>query len=253
MPQRLLALLVLCLFSAVAVADPLLQLHQVQLTTQGSLGDLYRLYADPDADTAAAIERHLELAREPLAGLQQVPGEQAQALVTQLLPQWTVYSGMLIEQTRGLQRTGSLEIPQLAELIVRNRQLQSLLQRLDASLVSSGETPISPITLRARSLSLAMQEIANSYLARSIGAHALGVEEPALNELADRFSRDLAQLQQETRAYPHYQQSLIRLTRQWQYIEPPIQRFQEASLPFVVQQYSARIVTELERLAASEP
>lgn len=252
MPQRLLVLFVLCLLGATAAADDLYRLHRVHLANQGALGALYRMYAEPEPATAAAIEAHLDAAREPLAGLQQVPGEQTQALLIQLLPQWTVYSGLLTEQTRVLQRTGSLEPQRLADLMVRNRQLQSLLQRLEDSLIDQGAS-VSPLTRQTRALSLTMQEIANSYLARSIGAHALSGEGPALDELAKRFGHDLAQLQQETRAHPDYQQSLIRLTRQWQYIEPPIQHFQEASLPFVVQQYSSRIVIELERLAALEP
>ena len=161
-----------------------------------------------------------------------------------LKPEFKTYTHQIVKNARAL-----------AELIGRNRALQNLCTQFEAELQRTGLAPLSPAVQRTRALSLLMQDIASAYAAHSVGANALGGEGKALDELAEEFDARLVQLVQLQRnAVPEaeYQRVMAGILRKWRYIEGSLRHYQKTSVPFLINQYSTKIIAGLERLAALE-
>ena len=235
---------------AAAPDDALSHLHQIRLATQGSLGDLYLLYGDPDPGPASSIARRITSTSTHLAALDPLPEAASQALLVQLQGQWTPYQQLLSNLAREQQSEGNLDARALAELIGRNRALQNLCTQFEAELQRTGLAPLSPAVQRTRALSLLMQDIASAYAAHSVGANALGGEGKALDELADEFDARLELLAKSAVPDAEYQRVMAGILRKWRYIEGSLRHYQKTSVPFLINQYSTRIIAGLEQLAA---
>lgn len=251
-----LLLLLAPLFGTAAKAavadDDLARLHQIRMAIQGSLGDLYLLYGDPDPSPAASIERRIASTSAHLATLGPLPEVAPQALLAQLHGQWTPYHRLLTLLTQEQQDKGNLDPRALAELVDLNRELLSLCDRLATDLQREGRYPVSPLTQDTRALSLLMQDIASTYAAHSVGANALGGEGKAPNELADEFGTGLERLRKNAVWDAEHQQVLLGILHKWRYIEGPLRHYQKTSVPFLINQYSTKIIAGLEQLAALE-
>ncbi len=256
MLQRLFTFLLVTLAmqpcAAVSPAKPdenLFRLHQVQLATQGALGDFYLMYGvDPDPALANSLDRRILATTTQLAGMAEVPGASSGTLLAQLDRQWRTYAGLLSRLARDLQRQSSPSGGDIAELVGLNRQLMSLCAALEVSLRQESRHPPEWLTERSRSLSLLMQNIATDYIAHSIGANALGGDGQALDELADEFGAHLGKLQDHPEQPAEYRQILADIARKWRYIEPSLKRYNEAAVPSLVNRYAARIIEELAQL-----
>lgn len=244
------------LFGSAATAavpdDDLAPLYQIHLAIQGSLGDLYLLYGDPDPNPAASIARRIASTSAHLATLGPLPEVAPQALLAQLQGQWTPYHRLLSDLAREQQSKGNLDARALAELIGRNRALLGLCSQLEAELLRTGRYPLSPAVQRTRTLSLLMQDIASAYAAHSVGANALGGEGKALDELADEFDTRLEQLRLSTVPDAEHQRVMAGILHKWRYIEGSLRHYQKTSVPFLINQYSTKIIAGLEQLAALE-
>lgn len=249
----LLLLLAPLLGTAAQAAEPdddLSRLHQIRLAVQGSLGDLYLLYHDPDPSPALSIERRIRSTATRLAELGPMPGADSLARLVQLQTDWTPYNRLLTHLAHEQQSKDNLDPRALAELVALNRELLNLCDRLATDLQREGRYPVSPLTQDTRALSLLMQDIASIYAAHSVGANALGGEGKAPNELADEFGTRLEQLRKSAVWDTEHQQVLLGILRKWRYIEGPLRHYQKTSVPFLINQYSTKIIAGLEQLAA---
>lgn len=235
--------------TAAAPDDDLARLHQIRLATQGSLSDLYLLYGDPDPSPAASIARRIASTDAHLTALGPLPEVSIQSLLAQLQGHWTSYQHLLSDLAREQQSEGNLDPRALSELIGRNRELLSLCDQLAAELQRTGRYPLSPSVQRTRALSLLMQDIASAYAAHSVGATALGGEGRALDELADEFNTRLEQLRKSAAPDTEYQRVMAGILHKWRYIEGPLRHHQKTSVPFLINQYSTKIIAGLEHLA----
>ncbi|UVE17958.1 hypothetical protein NVV93_00715 [Pseudomonas sp. LS44] len=230
----------------------LLRLHQVQLATQGALGDFYLMYGvDPDPTHAQSMELRIQTATRNLAGMAELPGTNSSTLLTQLEQQWRAYVQLLSGLTGELQRQGSTSGGDIAELVSLNRQLVTLCRSLEVSLRQESPLPPPRLAEQSRNLSLLMQNIATDYIAHSVGANSLGGDGKALDAQAEEFATRLATLQDHPEQPAEARQALADIARKWRYIEPSLKHYNEAAVPSLVNRYSARIIEELTQLETS--
>lgn len=131
----------------------------------------------------------------------------------------------------------------IAELLRLNRQLIEQCDRLRLSY----QPPPDPLVTHSRALAMQLQSLNTDYLAHSVGANALGGDNPALDVQSKAFSEGLEQLLQ-TQKSREAQALLQSIQRKWRYIEPSLRHYQQDNIPTLVNRYSSRIIDDLEQL-----
>lgn len=246
------------LFSAASqAADPaasLLELHQLRLAAQKSLGDFYMFNGmEGDQRYERMISESLTQVSTHLNALAEMPGESSKALRSQLQQQWQGYQADLNGLTGALKTQGFTDLQPVADLAGRNQQLMSLSQELYNKMQQESGYSVPPLTQRSREQSLLMQAIAVDYASRSasVGATFMGGGEARpIEELVSEFASKMAALEKEPKNSPQLKQSWSGVSTKWRYIEKSLINYNENSVPFLVNKYSDTIIQGIEQISS---
>lgn len=238
-----LAIFLACLNSYAATTQPTMALQQIRLDLSGSLGDFYLLYGvDNDPAHLASVQQRIIQTDQLLRQLDAPADGDGLNTLLLLREQWPAYRALLQELASSLQQQLSPSGGSIAELI----QLNRLLTRLSDSLDVYYQQP-DPMTKRSRVLAMQLQTLTTDYLAHSVGANALGGDNPALDVQSKVFSEGLQQLRQKYKD-GEAQALLHSIERRWRYIEPSLRYYQKDNVPTLVNRYSRQIIVDLEQL-----
>ena len=246
----LFCLLATTLFPNISAAAPERQaaaLHQMRLSITGSLGDFYLLYgvaADPAH--VASIDKRIALADNQLARLSEGADSALLSALGQLQPHWQNYRALVTDLAAQLHRK---QLPQggaITELIRLNRHLVSLCDDLSTQIAR--EYALQSHDNRA--LAVRLQTLTTDYIAHSIGANSLGGDAPAVDEQSKAFAAGLQRLRQQPGQPAERRRLLEDIEKKWRYIEPSLLNYRHNSVPTLVNRYSARIIAELDQIAA---
>jgi len=234
-------------------AQDLLQLHQLRLTMQKSLGDFYMFNSmEGDQRYARMINESLSQAQNHLNALGEMPGESSQALRSQLEQNWNAYQKALLSLTEALKSQGYTDLQPVADLAESSEQLMSLSLELYTKLQQESGYSVPPLTQRSREQSQLMQAIAVDYAARSasVGATFIGGEARPIEELVKEFASKLTGLERAPQNNAQLRQSWDSVNTKWRYIEKSLINYNENSVPFLVHKYSGTIIQGIEEIAA---
>jgi len=239
---------------AADAASNLLNLHQLRLAAQKSLGDFY-MYNGMEGDQryARMIGQSLNEANEHLKALTDLPGEGSKALRSQLDQQWKGYQVDLNNLTSALKSQGYTDLQPVADLAARNQQLMTLSQELYDKIQQESGHNVATLTQRSREQSLLMQTIALDYASRSasVGATFIGGgESRPIEELVGEFADRLASLEKAPQNTAQIKQTLGSVNTKWRYIEKSLMNYNENSVPFLVNKYSDSIIEGLEEVSS---
>lgn len=239
-----LASLLACFSCYATSAQQASQLHQIRLDLSGSLGDFYLLYGvDSDPAHLASVQQRVSQTEQRLSQLTVPADNSGLNTLQQLRQQWPAYRALLQELAHSLQQQHTPAGGSIAELI----QLNRLLTRLSDTLSVYYQPPPDSLTTPSQALAMRLQILNTDYLAHSVGANALGGDNPALDVQSTAFSEGLQQLLQTQKN--HQAQALLQsIQRTWRYIEPSLQHYQQDNVPTLVNRYSQRIIDDLEQL-----
>ncbi len=235
-------------------ANQLLQLHQLRLAAQKSLGDFYMFngmegdqrYERMINESRAAVGSHLN-------ALTDMPGDGSRALRAQLEQQWQGYQLDLNNLTAALKTNGFTDLQPVADLADSNSQLMALGLELYNKLQQESAYAVSPMTQRSREQSLLMQAIAVDYASRSasVGATFMGGgESRPIEELVSEFAIKLSTLEKEPKNSAQLRQSWGNVATKWRYIENSLINYNENSVPFLVNKYAESIIQGSEEIAS---
>lgn len=239
---------------AADAASNLLNLHQLRLAAQKSLGDFY-MYNGMEGDQryARMIDQSLNEANEHLKALTDLPGEGSKALRSQLDQQWKGYQIDLNNLTGALKSQGYTDLQPVADLATRNQQLMTLSQELYDKIQQESGHRVAALTQRSREQSLLMQTIAVDYASRSasVGATFIGGgESRPIEDLVGEFADTLANLEKAPQNTDQINQTLNNVSTKWRYIEKSLMNYNENSVPFLVNKYSDSIIDGLEKVSS---
>lgn len=239
-----LASLLACFSCSATSAPQATQLHQIRLDLSGSLGDFYLLYGvDSDPAHLASVQQRVSRTEQRLGQLAPPMDNSGLNTLQQLRQQWPAYRTLLLELTHSLQQQHTPSGGSIAELI----QLNRLLTRLSDTLSVYYPPPPDSLATPSRALAMQLQILNTDYLAHSVGANALGGDNPALDVQSTAFGEGLQHLLQAQKS--HEAQALLQgIQRTWRYIEPSLQHYQQDNVPTLVNRYSRRIIDDLEQL-----
>lgn len=234
-------------------AEDLLQLHQLRLSMQKSLGDFYMLNSmEGDQRYARMINESLTQAQSHLNALKAIPGQDSQSLRAQLEQDWDGYKNALIALTEALRTQGYTDLQPVADLAESNEQLMGLSQELYSKLQQESGYSVPPLTQRSREQSQLMQAITVDYAARSasVGATFIGGDARPIEELVKEFASKMTSLERAPQNNAALRQSWDSVNTKWRYIEKSLINYNENSVPFLVHKYSATIIQGIEEIAA---
>jgi hypothetical protein len=234
-------------------AKDLLQLHQLRLTLQKSLGDFYMLNSmEGDQRYARLINESLSQAQGHLNALKETPGPGSQALRNQLEQDWNAYQAALLSLTEALRKQGYTDLQPVADLAESNEQLMNLSLEFYARLQQESGYSVPPLTQRSREQSQLMQAIAVDYAARSasVGATFIGGEARPIEDLVKDFTSKLSSLERAPQNNAQLRQGWDSVNTKWRYIEKSLINYNENSVPFLVHKYSGTIIQSIEGIAA---
>ena len=239
-----LATLLACFNSYAASTHPATQLQQIRLDLSGSLGDFYLLYGvDSDPAHLASVQQRVTQTEQRLNQLAAPADSGGLNTLQQLRQQWPAYRTLLQEMAHSLQQQHTPSGGAIAELI----QLNRLLTRLSDTLSVYYPAPSDPLATTSQALAMQLQTLTTDYLAHSVGANALGGDNPALDVQSKAFSQGLQHVQK-MHTNPEAQALLQSIERKWRYIEPSLQHYQQDNVPTLVNRYSRRIIDDLQQL-----
>jgi hypothetical protein len=155
----------------------------------------------------------------------------------------SAYRALLQELAQSLQQQQSPSGGAIAELIKLNRSLT----RLSDTLSAYYPAPSDPLATTSQALVMQLRTLTTDYLAHSVGAKALGGDNPALDVQSKAFSQDLQHMQK-MHTNSEAQALLQSIERKWRYIEPSLQHYQHDNVPTLVNRYSRRIIDDLQQL-----
>jgi hypothetical protein len=248
----------LALFSATShaadAARSLLDLHQLRLAAQKTLGDFY-MYNGMEGDQryARMIGQSLNEANARLEALSDMPGEGSKALRAQLTQQWSDYQRDLERLIGTLKKQGYTDLQPVADLAAENQQLMALCLELYNKIQQESGQQVAALTQQSREQSLLMQEISVDYALRSasVGATFMGGGEVRpIEEMVTQFAEQLAVMEQAAQDSTQIKQTLSGISTKWRYIESSLKNYNEKSVPFLVNKYSDSIIEGLERVSA---
>lgn len=233
-----------CFNSYAASTQPATQLQQIRLDLNGSLGDFYLLYGvDSDPAHLASVQQRMTQTEQRLSQLAAPADSGGLNTLQQLRQQWPAYRALLQELAHSLQQQHTPSGGAIAELI----QLNRLLTHLSDTLSVYYPTLSDSLATTSQALAMQLQTLTTDYLAHSVGANALGGDNPALDVQSKAFSQGLQQVQK-MHTNPEAQALLQSIERKWRYIEPSLQHYQQDNVPTLVNRYSRRIIDDLQQL-----
>lgn len=238
-------------------ADPasnLLNLHQLRLAAQKSLGDFY-MYNGMEGDQryARMINEGVTAADGHLAAISDLPGDGSKALRSQLDQHWKGYQIDLNNLVNALKNQGYTDLQPVADLAARNQQLMALSQELYSKIQQEGGYNVPAMTQQSRDQSLLMQTIAVDYASRSasVGATFMGGgENRPIEELVGEFANKLDILEKAPQNTTEIKQTLSSVSTKWRYIEKSLLNYNENTVPFLINKYSDSIIEGLEEASA---
>ncbi len=234
-------------------ASQLLQLHQLRLAAQKSLGDFYMFNGmEGDQRYERMINESLAAANGHLEALVEMPGDGSKALRVQLEQQWQGYQADLNTLTAALKTNGFTDLQPVADLADSNSQLMALSLELYNRLQQESSYKVSPMAQRSREQSLLMQAIAVDYASRSasVGATFIGGgESRPIEELVSEFASTLDVLEKAPKNNGQLRQSWGNVATKWRYIEKSLINYNENSVPFLVNKYAETIIQGCEEIA----
>lgn len=233
----------------------LLQLHQLRLATQKSLGDFYMLNAmEGDLRYARQINAGLKSGDALLEQIKNMPGEGSKALFAQLQQQWSTYASELNALTEIYKSQGFTDLQPVADLATHNQQLQALSAELYGKIQQESGNNVPALTQLSRDESLLMQRIATDYSSRSaaVGGTFIGGSDEnskSIDELSNEFSSSLSKLEQAPQNTTETRHAVAAINIKWRYIEKSLKNYNEKVVPFLVNKYSNSITDGLEAVA----
>jgi ActR/RegA family two-component response regulator len=239
-----------------AAPSELLQLHQLRLTAQKSIGDFYMLNAmEGDLRYARQISDAMKSGEALLQQIQNMPGEGSKALLEQLRQQWGAYASELIALTDTYKSQGFTDLQPVADLASRSQQLQTLSAELYGKIQQESGNNVPPLTQLSRDESLLMQRIATDYSSRSaaVGATFIGGSDKnskSIDELSNEFLSSLNKLEQAPQNTAETRQAVAAINVKWRYIEKSLKNYNEKVVPFLVNKYSNSITDGLEAVSS---
>lgn len=241
------------LFASADIAGDLLNLHQMRLAAQRSLGDFFMFNAmEGDQKYAKLVAASSQNAGDALGKIGEMPGTESAKLKAQLQEQWKGYATQLQTLTGTLDKSGYTDLQPVADLAAQNRKLLNTAEQLYTRIQDESGSKVPPLTQQTREQSLLMQDIAVDYASRnaSVGASFFGGgEERPLDDLANRFAINLVKLQQAPQTTPEIGKALRSVAIKWHYIEKSLQNYNQNSVPFLINKYSDRIIEDLEEVS----
>jgi hypothetical protein len=255
------ALLALSFSSIVYSADTeapseLLQLHQLRLTAQKSLGDFYMINAmEGDLRYARQIKEALNSGDTLLQQIKNMPGEGSKALLAQLQQQWSDYESELDALTETYKSQGYTDLQPVADLATRSQQLQTLSAELYAKIQQESGRNVPALTQLSREQSSLMQQISTDYSSRSaaVGGTFIGGSDKSsksIDELSNEFANRLNKLEQAPQNTVETRQAVAAINTKWRYIEKSLKNYNEKTVPFLVHKYANSISDGLEAVSA---
>ncbi|MDH1261561.1 MULTISPECIES: hypothetical protein [unclassified Pseudomonas] len=235
-------------------ASNLLNLHQLRLAAQKSLGDFY-MYNGMEGDQryARMINEAVASADGHLAAISDLPGDGSRALRSQLDQHWKGYQIDLTNLINALKNQGYTDLQPVADLAARNQQLIALSQELYSKIQQEGSYNVPAMTQQSRDQSVLMQTIAVDYASRSasVGATFMGGgENRPIEELVGEFATRLDTLEKAPQNTDQIKQTLSSVSTKWRYIEKSLLNYNENTVPFLINKYSDSIIEGLEEASA---
>lgn len=236
--------------------NELLQLHQLRLAAQKSLGDFYMVNAmEGDLRYARQIKESLNAGNALLEKIKNMPGEGSKALLAQLQLQWRGYESELDSLTETYKRQGYTDLQPVADLANRSQQLQALSAELYAKIQQESASNVPALTQSSRDQSLLMQKISTDYSSRSaaVGGSFIGGSDKnskSIDELSLEFAANLNKLEQAPQNTAETRQSVASINTKWRYIEKSLKNYNEKTVPFLVHKYANSITDGLEAVSA---
>src|SRR5690606_13264796 len=147
----------------------------------------------------------------------------------------------------------ALPINALVEEMMKNKiDAQRAISELHTA--TAEDTNADPRVIEYQNLAFLMQQLAARYV--EVGAAAYGVafrgftDERSIDQLAQDFSRRLAQLDLDAQDLPvNARAQLVDVQRKWAFIEQSMMNFTENQVPFLIFRYSNTIVGDLQGAA----
>ena len=234
-------------------ADNLLNLQQMRLAAQKSLGDFYMFNSmEADQRYARMINDDVAKANAHLSAMSSLPGPASNAMHEQVQRRWLDYQQQLHALTQAISRQGYSELQPVADLAADNQALLTLSAQLYAAIQEEAHYRVPALTQRSREQSLLMQGIAVDYASRSasVGATFMGgTDARPIEELVSQFAAAMQELQQAPQNTAPIRQSWEGVSTKWRYIEKSLINYNEKSVPFLVNKYSTSIVEGIEGIA----
>lgn len=236
--------------------DELLQLHQLRLVAQKSLGDFYMINAmEGDLRYARQIKDALNSGNSLLVQIKQMPGEGSKALLAQLQLQWRGYESELDSLTETYKRQGYTDLQPIADLASRSQQLQALSAELYAKIQQESASNVPALTQSSRDQSLLIQKISTDYSSRSaaVGGSFIGGSDKSsksIDELSNEFAANMNKLEQAPQNTVETRQAVAAINVKWRYIENSLKNYNEKTVPFLVHKYANSITDGLEAVSA---
>lgn len=236
--------------------DELLQLHQLRLVAQKSLGDFYMINAmEGDLRYARQIKEALNSGNSLLVQIKQMPGEGSKALLAQLQLQWRGYESELDSLTETYKRQGYTDLQPIADLASRSQQLQALSAELYAKIQQESASNVPALTQSSRDQSLLIQKISTDYSSRSaaVGGSFIGGSDKSsksIDELSNEFATNMNKLEQAPQNTVETRQAVAAINVKWRYIENSLKNYNEKTVPFLVHKYANSITDGLEAVSA---
>lgn len=230
------------------------QLFQMRLAIQRSIGAFYMFNGlEQDQRYAKTADENAVQAADYLWSLATPDSSASQNLKTQLVNDVNAYSSKLDRLINAIQEQGYSDLQPVADLAELNSNILKNSQALVQLIAQEQQYTAPELTQLAREQSLLIQGIAADYAARSasVGASffADGEKQP-LDQLSERFARNLTLLQGHPSNNPSTKQSLRAIEVKWRYIENSLKNYNENSVPFVIDKYAGSITQGLEHVAA---
>lgn len=236
--------------------NELLQLHQLRLAAQKSIGDFYMLNAmEGDLRYANQITDTLKSGDALLQQISSMPGEGSKALLAQLQPLWSAYASELQSLTDTYKSQGFTDLQPVADLATRAQQLQALSFELYAKIQQESGKNVPALTQLSRDESLLVQRISTDYSSRSaaVGATFIGGSDKnskSIDELSNEFASSLSKLEQAAQNTAETRQAVVAIGVKWRYIEKSLKNYNEKVVPFLVYKYSKSISDGLEAVSS---
>lgn len=251
------ALMIMMISSSLSLASPLNEdLQQLRLSVTDAMTSFY-MYNGLEADMkyAARIDRDMATAFNALTRITESKhSDEEQAFVRSLLSGWNTFSTLMDESRNDIATKGYPNIRLVDDMGTACLGITQDATRLYEIAARNGDTKLDNVIRISHNLSFQMAEITAQYTGRgtsNVGQVFVGYNKSTPKEMAEKFSKQLNELDQAVR--PDDKLKISGIRNKWAFLHRSISNYNENSVPFLVVTYNDRIIEKLNELAMQYP